>query len=66
MLPPNLLQVGEVSDHRGVLTAEAQVDKVLDIRQLQLVGHGLELGVFALAEALQTLGEIVQFVQIDR
>ena len=63
---PDLLQIREAGNHRGLLTAKRQVDEVLDMGQVQLVGHGLELGGLFCAEAVQPLRQIVQLIHIDQ
>ena len=62
VIPANLFQIGEVRDHRGLLAAEGQVDKILNIRQIPLCRHTLELRSLLLVEAVQPLGKVVQFV----
>ena len=36
-------EVGKVSDDRGLLAAEGQVDEILQLKKLQLVGRCLKL-----------------------
>ena len=59
-------EVGEVGDDRGLLAAEGQVDEILQLEQLQLVGHRLKLRGLAGVEAVQPLGKVVQLFHIDR
>ena len=65
MVFPRLLQLGEVGDDRGPLAAKGEVDEILDVRQAQLAGHGLELFALTLAETAQPLGQVVQLVHVD-
>jgi len=58
-------EVGKVSDDRGLLAAEGQVDEIFQLEQLQLVSHRLKLCGLAGVEAFQPLGEVVQFLHID-
>ena len=62
----NGLQIGEVRDDGGLLTAEGQVDEILQFKKFQLVCHGLELRGLANIKAGQPPCQIVQLVQIDR
>ena len=48
------------------MAAEGQVDQILQLEKLQLVGHRLKLCGFAGIETIQPLGEIVQLLHIDR
>ena len=59
-------EVGKVGNDRGLLAAEGQVDEILRLEQLQLVGHRLKLRGFAGVEAFQPFGEVVQLLHIDR
>ena len=59
-------EVGKVSNDRGLLAAESKVDEILQLEKLQLVGHRLKLRGLAGVEAVQPLGEVVQFLHIDR
>ena len=59
-------EVGKVCNDRGLLAAEGQVDEILQLEQLQLVGHGLKLRGLAGVEAFQPFGEIIQLLHIDR
>ena len=59
-------EVGKVGDDRGLLAAEGQVDEILQLEQLQLVGHRLKLCGLAGVEAVQPFGEVVQLLHIDR
>ena len=59
------LQIGEVRDHRGLLAAEGQVDKVCHIPKIQLFRHGLKLRGLTNIKAVQPLCQVVQLVQID-
>ena len=59
-------EVGKVGDDRGLLAAEGQVDEILQLEQLQFVGHRLKLRGLAGVEAVQPLGEVVQLLHIDR
>ena len=59
-------EVGKVGNDRGLLAAEGQVDEILQLEQLQLVGHRLKLRGLAGVEAVQPLGEVVQLLHIDR
>ncbi len=59
-------EVGKVGDDRGLLAAEGQVDEILQLEQLQLVGHRLKLRGLAGVEAVQPFGEVVQLLHIDR
>jgi len=59
-------EVGKVSDDRGLLAAEGQVDEILQFKKLQLVGHRLKLRGLAGVEAIQSLGKVVQLLHIDR
>ena len=59
-------EVGKVGNDRGLLAAEGQVDEILQLEQLQLVGHRLKLCGLAGVEAVQPLGEVVQLLRIDR
>ena len=47
------------------LAAEGEVDEVLDVGQAQPAGHSLKLDILSLAEAVQTLGQVIQLVNID-
>ena len=66
MVTTNSGEVGKVGDDRGLLAAEGQVDEVLQLEQLQLVGHRLKLRGLAGIEVFQPLGEVVQLLHIDR
>ena len=59
-------EVGKVGNDRGLLAAEGQVDENLQFKKLQLVGHRLKLCGLAGVEAVQPLGEVIQFLRIDR
>ena len=59
-------EVGKVSNDRGLLAAEGQVDEILQLEKLQLVSHRLKLCGLAGVEAVQPFGEVVQFLHIDR
>ena len=59
-------EVGKVGDDRSLLAAEGQVDEILQLEQLQLVGCGLKLCGLAGVEAVQPFGEVVQLLHIDR
>ena len=48
------------------MAAEGQVDKILQLEQLQLVSHGLKPRGLAGVEAFQPLGEVVQLLHVDR
>lgn len=60
-----LFQLGEIGNHRGPLAAEGKVDEVLDILEVQLVGHGLELLRLAVVEAVQALRQVVKLIHVD-
>ena len=66
VVPADGGEVGKVGDDRGPLAAEGQVDEILQLEQLQLVGHRLKLCGFAGVEAVQPLGKVVQLLHIDR
>ena len=66
MVAANSGEVRKVGDDRGLLAAEGQVDKILQLKQLQLVDHCLKLCGLSGVEAFQPLGEVVQFLHIDR
>ena len=66
MVAANSGEVGKVGDCRGLLAAEGQVDEVLQLEQLQLVGHRLKLRGLAGVEAVQPFGKVVQLLHIDR
>ena len=59
-------EVGKVGDARSLLAAEGQVDEILQLEQIPLVGHRLKLCGLAGVEAFQPLGEVVQLRHIDR
>jgi len=59
-------EVGKVSDDRGLLAAEGQVDEILQFKKLQLVGHRLKLRGLAGVEAFQPFGEVIQLLHVDR
>ena len=63
---PDLLQVRKVCDNRCPLAAVCQVDKVRNIIQPQLVGHGLKLTDLAGAEAVQPFRQVVQLIYIHQ
>ena len=65
VIPADLLQVGKVGDHRGLLAAEGQVDEVRHIGSAQFIYHPLKLCQLAVRETIQPLGQIVQFIHID-
>ncbi len=66
MVAANSGEVGKVGNDRGLLAAEGQVDEILQLKKLQFVGHCLKLRGLAGVEAVQPLGEVVQFLHIDR
>ena len=66
MIFSDLLQIGEVCDHRRLLAAEGQVDKVPDVSQVELFRHCLKLRPLITPEAVQPLRQIVQLIHIDR
>ena len=61
----DLLQIREIGDYGGSLAAKRQVDEILDVRQAQFAGHGLELFALTLAETVQPLSQEIQLVHID-
>ena len=48
------------------MAAEGQVDQILQLEKLQLVGHRLKLRGFASIETIQPLGKVVQLLHVDR
>ena len=65
MILPDLLQIGEIGNHCGLLAAEGQIDEIFNVRQTQFAGHGLELVVLTYAEAFQPFGQVVQLIHVD-
>ena len=66
MVTANSVEVGKVGNDCGLLTAESQVDEILQLEKLQLVGHRLKLCGLAGVEAVQPFCEVVQLLYIDR
>ena len=60
----NGLQVGEVINDRDPVTAEGQVDEVLDRGNVSGRGDGFELDALVIVKALQPLGQIVQLIEV--
>ena len=65
VIPSDLLQVGEVGDHRSLLAAKGQVDEVGHIGSAQSIRHPLELCQFSVRETVQPLDKVVQLIRID-
>ena len=61
----NGLQVGEVVNNCDLVTAEGQVDKVLDRGDVSGRGDGFELDTLVIVKALQPFGQIVQLIEVD-
>ena len=66
MVTANSGEVGKVGNDRGLLAAEGQVDEILQLKKLQLVGHRLKLCGLAGVEAAQPFGKVIQLLHIDR
>ena len=66
VIPANRIEVREIRDNCNLLAAEAQVDKVLQLKKFQLMSHRLKLFGFSGIEAIQPFGEIVQLLNIYR
>ena len=64
VIPPNLFQIGEVGDDCCLLAAEGQVDEILDPTAPELYRRCLELRRLLICEAVQTLCQLVQLIQI--
>ena len=65
MIFADLFQIGEISDHCCLLTAEGQVDEVRDVGQVEFFRHGLKLRSLISPEAVQPFSQIVQLIHID-
>ena len=59
------IQIGEVRDYSGLLTAEGQVNKIRDTLELKLIGHSLELSCLSKIKAFQALGKVVELIYVD-
>ena len=66
MVPANRIEVRKIRDNCNLLAAEAQVDKVFQLKKFQLMSHRLKLCGFSCIEAIQSFGEIVQLLNIYR
>ena len=61
----NGLQVGEVINDCDLVTAEGQVDKVLDRGYISGRKDGFELDSLVIVKALQPFGQMVQLIEVD-
>ena len=66
MTAADFLQIREVGDHRCLLAAERQIDQIPHIKKPVFDGGRLEFSLFLRVKAVQPLGEIIHFVEIDR
>ena len=63
MVTAYCIQIREVRDYCGLLTAEGQVNKIRDTFQLEFISHSLELSRLPKIKAFQPLGKVVEFIR---